>query len=215
MGWDPTTHYQEVQVAEQYDGQRFSSLAGRVFNGLEKGTIRRAFHDVPRHKTVVDVPCGTGRLAETLLEMGFVVTGVDISSAMLDVAKRRLQGYDARFRALCTDVHDLGESRPATYDVALCARVLMHFPLEQQIAFLRSVAKATRETVIFTQSLSSTYHRLRRRVKRVLGHQPSAGYPITNVEIGRMLKACGLREVRRIRLMPPISEAILIVAVKN
>jgi 2-polyprenyl-3-methyl-5-hydroxy-6-metoxy-1,4-benzoquinol methylase len=86
MEWDPTTHYQEVRVAEQYDRERFTSLAGRVFNALEKRTIKRAFFDLPRDKTVVDVPCGTGRFAETLLQMGFTVTGVDISKAMLDVA---------------------------------------------------------------------------------------------------------------------------------
>ena len=182
---------------------------------MEKRTIKRAFSDVPRDKTVVDVPCGTGRLAETLLQMDFTVCGVDISEAMLEVAKRKLKRYASRFRVQCADVHDLAKSQPAAFDVALCARVLMHFPLEQQIAFLASVTKAARETVVFTQSLDSPYQRLRRALKRMLRHQASAGYPITNAEIAHMLRACGLREVRRIRLMPPISEAIVIVAAKG
>jgi len=44
MEWDPTTHYQGVRVAEQYDNERFASLAGRIFNALEKRLARGTAH---------------------------------------------------------------------------------------------------------------------------------------------------------------------------
>lgn len=40
-------------------------------------------------KTILDVGCGTGRLACSLAERGHAVTGVDLSSTMLDVARHR------------------------------------------------------------------------------------------------------------------------------
>ena len=43
MDWDPVTHYKEIAVAERYDRERFSSLAGRVFNALERYCMRRTF----------------------------------------------------------------------------------------------------------------------------------------------------------------------------
>lgn len=210
--WNPTTHYKDVAVAERYDRERFNRLSGRVFNALEKHAVRRAFHGVARSATIVDLPCGTGRLAETLLEQGYHVAGVDISGAMLNVAQRKLQRFGPRFEALVGDVHDLAKAGRAPYDAALCARVLMHFPLREQIRFLGSVARLARGTVVFSQSISTPYQRLRRRVKRLLGHQPSARYPITEDELGQLLAGAGLREVRRIRVARLVSEGMFVVA---
>ncbi len=212
MDWDPINHYKDVAVAERYDRERFSGLPGRVFNALERRTLRRAFATIDRSLQVLDLPCGTGRLAETLLEDGFRVVGVDISAPMLEVAQRKLQRFGSNFVTRVGDVRELARSEPAKYDVALCARVLMHFPLEGQIEFLKSVAMLTKGTVMFSQSLSTPYQRTRRRFKKLLGNAPPAAYPITEAELKILLKGAGLREARRHRLSPPISEAILVVA---
>lgn len=211
MGWDPTSHYKDVAVAERYDRERFSSLAGRVFNALERRELHRAFKSIPRSLTVLDLPCGTGRLAETLLEDGFQVIGVDISAPMLEVARGKLQRFGSRFQTHVGDARALALKSPQMYDVALCARVLMHFPLEQQIEFLKSVAVLTKGTVVFSQSLSTPYQRTRRRVKKLLGNAGPAAYPITEEQLKRLLKGAGLREMRRYRLSRLISEAMFIV----
>src|SRR5436309_393553 len=139
MDWDPVSHYQEVAVAERYDRERFSSLSGKVFNALEKASIRSAFRGISPSTQILDLPCGTGRLASVLLDSGFRVEGVDISAAMLEVARRKLSSFGDRFTTHVGDVRDLAKSDPKRYDAALCARVLMHFPLDEQIVFLRSV----------------------------------------------------------------------------
>jgi 2-polyprenyl-3-methyl-5-hydroxy-6-metoxy-1,4-benzoquinol methylase len=213
MDWDPITHYSETAVAERYDRERFSSLAGRVFNALEKRHIRKAFRQVPSAATIADLPCGTGRFAEVLLDEGFrVVVGIDISASMLEVARRKLQRFGTRFEAKVADVRELAKHQRKCYDVALCARVLMHFPLEEQIEFLRSVAELTKGRVVFTQSLSTPYQRLRRRIKRLLGHQAPAMYPITEAQLKRLLAGAGLKEVGRVRPMALLSEAIYVIA---
>lgn len=212
MDWDPTTHYDETAVAERYDRERFSSLAGRAFNALEKHHIRKAFKQVSRAATIVDLPCGTGRFAEVLLDEGFRVVGIDISPPMLEVARRKLQRFGARFEARVADVRELAKQEKKRYDVALCARVLMHFPLGEQIEFLRSVVELTKARVVFTQSLSTPYQRLRRRIKRLLGNQAPAMYPITEMELKTLLAGAGLKEVSRVRPMALLSEAIYVIA---
>ena len=62
--WDANAHYQDLRVATDYDAQRFTSLAGRVFNDLERRLIVRAFAAIRAGGRIADVPCGTGRLAE-------------------------------------------------------------------------------------------------------------------------------------------------------
>lgn len=212
MAWDPVTHYKDVAVAERYDRERFSSLPGRLFNALEKRIIARAFRDVSREAIVMDLPCGTGRFAEVLLGMGFAVVGIDVSPAMLQVARRKLERFGKRFETRVADVHELASREQRRYDVALCARVLMHFPLEAQIRFLASVAQLTKGRVVFTQSLDSPYQRLRRKIKRLLGTQAPARYPIGERDLQVLLRGAGLREVGRLRALPLLSEAIYVVA---
>jgi 2-polyprenyl-3-methyl-5-hydroxy-6-metoxy-1,4-benzoquinol methylase len=211
MNWNPDEHYKNQKVADEYDRRRFSSPAGRVFNYLEKRVITRCFASLPKGGIIADAPCGTGRLAEPLLAAGYRVHGLDISDEMLDVARRRLRGFTDRFTC---EVVDVKTSRPLEplYDAALCARVLMHFPLDQQIEFLAGVAKLSRTTVVINHSLDSVYQRLRRRTKRLLGHQPSANHPVSNADIKELLQKSGLREVRRYRLVSLVSEAVYIVA---
>jgi hypothetical protein len=87
----------------------------------------------------------------------------------------------------------------------------MHFPLEEQIEFLRSVAVLTRGTVVFSQSLSTPYQRMRRRIKKLLRNAGPAAYPITEKQLQVLLDGAGLREVRRLRLSRLLSEAMCVV----
>ena len=152
-------------------------------------------------------------MAEALLDDGYHIVGVDISAAMLDVAKRRLSRFGDQFTWIVADVRELAKSQPKSYDSALCARVLMHFPLEEQIAFLGGIARLTRGPVVFTQSLSTLYHRTRRKVKKMLGdtHTP-AQYPITNDELKQLLKGAKLVEKFRLRPMALVTEEIIVFA---
>jgi 2-polyprenyl-3-methyl-5-hydroxy-6-metoxy-1,4-benzoquinol methylase len=216
MDWDPVSHYKDVAVAERYDRERFSRMTGRIFNALEKRAVRKAFRgSEPRPTLIADVPCGTGRLAEALLEDGYSIAGIDISPAMLDVAKRKLERFGSRFRTKVADVRDLAIVEPRAYDAALCARVLMHFQLEDQIRFLTSVAALSKRIVVFSQSLSTPYQRLRRRLKRLIGNPPSASYPITETELAQLLRGSNLRELSRVRVESLISEVVYIVAERS
>ena len=212
--WNPVEHYKDVEVARRYDQERFTSLAGRLFNAREKAIVRRIFADIGPGAVIVDVPCCTGRLAEELVRNGHSVVGIDISPAMLEVAREKMARHPGKFETVVHDARRLQELG-RTFDAALCARVLMHFPLEEQVAFLRGVVSVCRGRIAITQGLDSSYHRLRRRVKRLLGNQAPAVYPLTGAMIGHLLDACGLREVRRDYVFPGVSEAFILVAEKR
>lgn len=213
--WDANTHYRSTKIARDYDAVRFTNLYGRVFNNGERRLIRRIFlRELPRGAHIADLPCGTGRLAEPLLESGFRVHGLDISEQMLEVAAERLHPFGDRFTF---EVRDARELRPEAgrFDGVLCARVLMHFTLDEQIDFLRGVARLTDGPIVINHSFSSPYQRLRRRVKKLLGHRPSARHPVTQKDIRTLLEACSLHEWRRYRLAAPISEAVYLVVGKR
>jgi len=209
--WDANAHYKSANIAEDYDQSRFSSIPGRVFNSWERARIRSAFSDIPDGSRIADMPCGTGRLAEPLLEAGYRVHGMDISAEMLSQAEKRLAKFGDSFSIEVVDAKALDREHEQ-YDAVLCARVLMHFELHEQIEFLRGVAQLTSGLVVINHSLSSPYQRLRREMKRLLGHPLPARYPITMKEIKHLLAESGLRKVGHLRLNPIISEAIYIIA---
>jgi len=106
----------------------FSDFAGIVTAlGLRSG------------QRILDVGCGPGWLSEFLARFGYHVTGVDISLAMIEIARERLQRVpysvdpatrlDYRFI-----VHDI-ETAPLaeTFDAIICYDSLHHFANEQTV----------------------------------------------------------------------------------
>jgi SAM-dependent methyltransferase len=87
----------------------------------------------------VDVGCGRGDLASTLVQRGWTVTGVEPSAAACAVARAR--GVDAREGTL-GEV----ELEPATYDVAVFQHSLEH--VTDPVADLQAVAAALRPSGI-------------------------------------------------------------------
>ncbi|MDO4500552.1 MAG: class I SAM-dependent methyltransferase [Erysipelotrichaceae bacterium] len=73
---------------------------------------------------VLDVACGTGVLFNDYLNRNVnSLTGVDISSGMIEVAKQKFN--DERIKLVCTDVEDLSEE--GKYDVVMIYNAFPHF----------------------------------------------------------------------------------------
>src|SRR5688500_12825972 len=100
MSFDPQSHYQNATVARNYDHERFSSLAGRFFQNVERKTLEQMLSVLPHGSSLLDVPVGTGRIAKVLLDRGFRVTAADISSEMIDVARERIAKLGGNLPAL-------------------------------------------------------------------------------------------------------------------
>src|SRR5436190_7756662 len=71
--------------------ERFGRLAARAADLL----LRELASADLRTGTVVDLGCGSGILARRMTDAGYDVLGVDVSAAMLDIA--RAQAPKARF----------------------------------------------------------------------------------------------------------------------
>ncbi|GGZ06730.1 class I SAM-dependent methyltransferase [Streptomyces poonensis] len=74
---------------------------------------------------VLDLGCGTGSLALLASEHGHRVTGVDLSPAMVGLARAKLAGRDAAFVVGDAAAPPVGEER---FDVVLVRHVLWTLP---------------------------------------------------------------------------------------
>ena len=126
-------HYQDERVARGYDAARFTGARGAGSTARKWNAIRRALGDeFERCATFLDVPCGTGRFAESLASAGKRFVGADLSHAMLGEEPhfKRVVGV----RPVITIRHDLRIACAA-------ARHLEHRPRARG----RHVAERTRE----------------------------------------------------------------------
>ncbi|MGH7042986.1 MAG: class I SAM-dependent methyltransferase, partial [Acetobacteraceae bacterium] len=208
----PADRYQNVDVAKNYDRRRFHGPSGRLLHWLECRLVRKALADLPNGALVGDVPCGTGRLAEGLLGRGLQVTGVDISPAMLDIARDRLRRFGDRFQPVVAELDQIAKRGPQ-FDAVLSARFLVHFPIAEQVELLRHLAALSCGRVVFTQAIDTRYHRLRLRLTRALRSRASAAHPLTRGQFTALLDQAGLREQRRYHVLPLLSQAMVLVAV--
>jgi 2-polyprenyl-6-hydroxyphenyl methylase/3-demethylubiquinone-9 3-methyltransferase len=79
-------------------------------------------------KSVIDVGCGGGILAESMAALGAWVTGIDMSEAALGVAK--LHGLESGLTVdyQLTTAEQMAEEQPEKYDVVTCLEMLEHVP---------------------------------------------------------------------------------------
>ncbi len=100
-------------------------------NPLRLGFIRSA---VDLHgRRVLDIGCGAGILAEALAKSGAVVTGIDLSADLLELAKRHAsaQGLQVDYRPASAE--QLAEQQPGGFEIVTCMEVLEHIPAPRSV----------------------------------------------------------------------------------
>ncbi|HTD66870.1 MAG TPA: class I SAM-dependent methyltransferase [Candidatus Limnocylindria bacterium] len=91
----------------------------------EMALVRRAFAEIPKG-TVLDVPCGGGRVAMQLAQLGYTATAADLSPGMRDIAQ---QAFTRSGLSIKADIEDVGQlSYPDRhFDAVISFRLFHHF----------------------------------------------------------------------------------------
>ncbi len=110
-------------LAEKSTWETFFDAHAPIYddNVFVKNTVREVGFllqefSLPRGGSILDVGCGTGRHSIELAKRGFVVTGLDLSSGMLERAAAKAAGVNVNW------VHSDATrfSLPVIYDGAIC-----------------------------------------------------------------------------------------------
>jgi len=77
---------------------------------------------------ILDVGCGGGILSEALARSGAQVTGIDLSQAALEVAKRHAAGQGLSIDYQYESAESIARSNPGRFDAVTCMEMLEHVP---------------------------------------------------------------------------------------
>ncbi len=139
LNWMAEGNSKEYVSAEE-DNKAYFAQVAPVYDDLRKGCYGEALRDILISRfppepgsTVADIGTGTGYLAKKLAETAGMVNATDISSAMLEVARKDLSQKELKtIKLIEGDAQDLpfeDESQDMVY-----ANLLLHHLLEPSLA---------------------------------------------------------------------------------
>lgn len=109
---------QTAQAYQKVDARKHAS---------EMRLIDRAFALIPAGASVLDAPCGGGRVALHLAQRGFRVAAADLSDAMVAIAKETMSQQHIACAVEKQDVEGFTYSDRG-FDAVVCFRLFHHFP---------------------------------------------------------------------------------------
>lgn len=163
---DVNQRWQSPKVAEAYDHERFTSLAGRFFQWRQCLALRRFMRHIGQIDALADVPVGTGRLLPVLHASCRQVLAFDVSEAMMAQAKARMNGAEG-IRFTQADARQLPLPDQAV-DAVTSIRFFMHLNDALRLQILREFARISRRWVLVEYGCDSRWHRLRRMLRRLM-----------------------------------------------
>jgi 2-polyprenyl-6-hydroxyphenyl methylase/3-demethylubiquinone-9 3-methyltransferase len=134
-----TTAHQESQNVDHSEIAKFEAVASRwwdlegEFKPLHRINPLRLNYILERadglfDKNVLDVGCGGGILSESMAVAGATVTGLDMGTEPLEVARLHALESGVKVNYVQETVEAHAEAHPQQYDVVTCMEMLEHVP---------------------------------------------------------------------------------------
>jgi len=206
---DKLAIYRSGEVAASYD-RRWRGSSGRARDQRKQRALGRALEHFDGARSVLDVPCGTGRFHDLFASRGWRYCGADAASAMLTVAREKC----GTSNWIAGDLTRLPFA-DRSFDLALCIR-LMHLVRDERLreAFLAELARVSRIGVIvdYRQDQALRVWLGNARAKLGLRAKRPGALPLEHIR--REVESSGLavREFVPVRRVPYLSDKIVVVA---
>lgn len=144
--------------------------------------------NLPVGSHILDVGCGTGRHSVILAQRGYSVTGVDISSYMLNQAMKSASEADVQIKFIAADAQFMSFSTEFDAAISLCEGGLSLLgsgdnPFNHDQRILQNIYDCLKPKSLFISTVLSAF----RRIRQMSGPDVLSGQfdPVTMVETTR------------------------------
>jgi ubiquinone/menaquinone biosynthesis C-methylase UbiE len=168
----------------------------------EMRLVDRAFAQIPKTHTVLDVPCGGGRVSVHLARQGYPVSSADLSDAMLAIARETLAQQGFKTSVEKQDIERLTYA-DRSFDTIISFRLFHHFPgpeiRQRAVTELCRVAKQYVALSYFSPASVTSVHR---KLRAAFGGRRSDKHPTPLSEVQGYFNKAGFRLVQNYARMP-------------
>ena len=140
--------YQSADVAADYDEHRFRTPKRQRRNARKWNAIQKALALTNGVKTIVDLPCGTGRFTGNLARAGYQVVGSDISIEMMQQAAKLPSVQHANIAGYVRADAEALPFATKSADCLMSIRFLFHVDSETRRRMLREFGRVSRRWII-------------------------------------------------------------------
>lgn len=157
-----------MRISEKEVKATYDRIASKYHEKrIKKELLYNEYNEMPatlsllkniKGKKVLDLGCGSGIYAKILKRRGAIVSGVDISPKMIEIAKQYVKGVEFKVGS----VYKL-PYKPETFDVVLASLVVHYFPnLDKAFKEIKRVLK---KNGIFIFSITNPFIEITHRAK--------------------------------------------------
>ena len=190
------------EVPEKYLGPRQFDIRIRV------ETVRRFTENLPLDR-VLDIGCGDGSLSLPLLPRCNHLTLLDLSSKMLDLARKRVPADRSNDVELINDSFLGAQLKPESFDLILCVGVLAH--VESPATVIAEVSRLAKPGAAVIIEFTDSFHFwgvpivVYQKLLKLLRPEPYALNRLKNRQVIEFCHDSGLKERALYRYgLPPI-----------
>ena len=192
--------YQSWDVAEDYNFHRWGTPKRAQRNLKKWKKILEAIALTGGVKSILDVPCGTGRFTGRLAECGFEVIGSDIAIEMMKVARTGIGGMSGLDGYVRADAESLPFAESCV-DCVLSIRFFLHIDAPTRVGILREMGRVTRRWLIIDYRHKYNYRYTVWRLRRSLRLTDIVLDRVSRAQLDREFAEAGLR----VRAVLPVS----------
>jgi ubiquinone/menaquinone biosynthesis C-methylase UbiE len=140
--------YQSSEVARDYDAHRFRTPRRQRRNARKWIAIRKALALADGIRTIVDLPCGTGRFTGDLARAGYEVVGSDISIEMMQQASAVPGAQHANIKGYVRADAEAMPFATKSVDCLMSIRFLFHVDPQIRRRMLREFGRVSRRWIV-------------------------------------------------------------------
>ncbi len=119
-------------------------------------------------RTVLDLPCGTGRFTGPLVGRGYRVVGADISYEMIRLAQRKKSSYPPPRGYVQAEAERLPFA-DRSFDCVVSVRFMVDVNLKVRLRILREMRRVSRRWIIVDYRHRRSYRYWLWRLRKMLG----------------------------------------------
>ena len=168
----------------------------------EMRLIDRAFKFVPRGATVLDTPCGGGRVALHLARHGYKVSAADLSEAMIAIATEAMSQNKVACSVEQQDVERLTYA-DRSFDAIVCFRLFHHFPnSEIRERVIKELCRVAGRFVVLSYFSPLSVTSVKRSIGQALGGKRPQKHATSLREISGYFSQSGFKLVKNFARVP-------------